>query len=74
MPGGGKRCQVKRNVRTDEPAQPQPRLAYVRDKWLGENVGFGLVCRVGRRFPRGRAAAGEGRHVGGRRARAHRPQ
>jgi len=26
-------------------------LAYVRDKWLGENLGFGAVCRVGRRFP-----------------------
>ena len=52
MPGGGRRCQVKRNVRTDESLRPQPRLAYARDKWLGENVGFGLVCRVGRRFPR----------------------
>jgi L-gulonolactone oxidase len=51
MPGGGKRCQVKRNTRTDEPARPQARLAYVRDKWVGENLGFGLVCRVGRRFP-----------------------
>ena len=51
MPGGGKRCQVKRNRRTDEPARPQSRLAYARDKWIGENVGFGLVCRVGRRFP-----------------------
>jgi len=52
MPGGGRRCQVKRNIRTDEPRRPQSRLGYVRDKWLGENVGFGLVCRVGRRFPR----------------------
>jgi L-gulonolactone oxidase len=50
MPGA-RRCQVKRNRRTDEPAQPQPRLAYVRDKWVGENLAFGLVCRVGRRFP-----------------------
>jgi L-gulonolactone oxidase len=52
MPGGGRRCQVKRNARTDEARRPQPRLAYARDKWIGENVGFGLVCRVGRRFPR----------------------
>ena len=51
MPGGGRRCQVKRNSRTDEPARPQPRLAHVRDKWIGENLGFGLVCRVGRRYP-----------------------
>jgi FAD-linked oxidoreductase len=50
MPGG-RRCQVKRNHRTDEPARPQGRVAYVRDKWVGENLGFGLVCRVGRRFP-----------------------
>lgn len=50
MPGA-RRCQVKRNHRTDEPARPQPTLAYVRDKWIGENIGFGLVCRAGRRFP-----------------------
>jgi L-gulonolactone oxidase len=50
MPGS-RRCQVKRNSRTDEPAQPQPKLAYVRDKWIGENLAFGTVCRVGRRFP-----------------------
>jgi len=50
MPGGG-RCQVKRNERTDEPARPQARLAYVRDKYLAENVAFGAACRVGRRFP-----------------------
>jgi FAD-linked oxidoreductase len=50
MPGA-RRCQVKRNHRTDEPARPQPRLAYVRDKWIGENLAFGAVCRVGRRFP-----------------------
>ncbi len=50
MPGTS-RCLVKRNHRTDEPARPQSRVAYVRDKWLGENLGFGLVCRAGRRFP-----------------------
>ena len=50
MPGG-RRCQVKRNTRTDAPAAPQPKLAYVRDKWIGENLAFGTVCRVGRRFP-----------------------
>jgi L-gulonolactone oxidase len=50
MPGA-RRVQVKRNTRTDEPAKPQPTLAYVRDKWIGENLAFGTVCRVGRRFP-----------------------
>lgn len=50
MPGG-RRCQVKRNSRTEAPAEPQPKLAYVRDKWIAENLAFGTVCRVGRRFP-----------------------
>ena len=51
MPGA-RRCQVKRNTRTDEPAAPQSRAAYVRDKWIAENLAFGTVCRVGRRFPK----------------------
>ncbi|CAN5761384.1 D-arabinono-1,4-lactone oxidase [soil metagenome] len=50
MPGT-RRCQVKRNRRTDEPARPPGRLAYVRDKWLAENIGLGLVCRTGRALP-----------------------
>ena len=50
MPGGA-RCQVKRNRRTDDPARPQSRLAYTRDKYLAENLAFGLACRAGRRFP-----------------------
>ena len=50
MPGS-RRCQVKRNRRTDEPARPPSKLAYARDKYLAENLAFGLVCRVGRRFP-----------------------
>ena len=50
MPGA-RRCQLKRNTRTDEPAQPQSKLGYIRDKWVGENLAFGTVCRVGRRFP-----------------------
>ena len=50
MPGT-RRCRVKRNRRTDEPARPPSRLAYVRDKYLAENLAFDLVCRTGRRFP-----------------------
>jgi L-gulono-1,4-lactone dehydrogenase len=50
MPGA-RRCQVKRNTRTNDPARPQPKLGYIRDKWVGENLAFGTVCRVGRRFP-----------------------
>ena len=48
---GGRRVQLKRNTRTDAPAAPQSRAAYIRDKWIGENLAFGTVCRVGRRFP-----------------------
>lgn len=48
---GGRRVQVKRNSRTDAPAAPPSRISYVRDKWIGENLAFGTVCRVGRRFP-----------------------
>jgi len=50
MPGG-RRVQVKRNNRTEQRAAPQSRAAYIRDKWIGENIAFGLVCRTGRRFP-----------------------
>ena len=50
MPGA-RRCQVKRNTRTDAPAAPQSKVAYIRDKWIAENLAFGTVCRVGRRFP-----------------------
>jgi L-gulonolactone oxidase len=50
MPGA-RRCQVKRNTRTEAPAAPQPRIEYIRDKWIAENLAFGAVCRVGRRFP-----------------------
>jgi FAD-linked oxidoreductase len=50
MPGA-RRCQVKRNTRTEDAPRPQSTLGYVRDKWIGENLAFGTVCRVGRRFP-----------------------
>ncbi|MGI9603965.1 MAG: D-arabinono-1,4-lactone oxidase, partial [Acidimicrobiales bacterium] len=50
MPGA-RNCQVKRNNSTDRPAEPSSRVTYVREKILAENVAFGLVNRVGRRFP-----------------------
>jgi L-gulono-1,4-lactone dehydrogenase len=50
MPGS-RRCQVKRNRRTGEPLRPPSRAAYIRDKYVAENMAFDLVCRVGRRFP-----------------------
>ncbi len=49
---GTRRAQVKRNNRTDRIAEPPSKLAYFRDKILAENVAFGAVCRIGRRFPR----------------------
>ena len=42
---------VKRNTRTTDDARPPSRLAYRHDKYLFENIGFGLACRVARRFP-----------------------
>ncbi len=51
MPGA-RRCQVKRNTRTEVPAAPQSKPAYIRDKWIAENLAFGTVCRVGRRYPK----------------------
>ena len=48
---GHDRVQAKRNRRTDEPSRPPSRLAYLRDKYLVENVAVGAACRLGRRFP-----------------------
>ena len=42
---------TKRNNRTDEPVGGMPRWKWVRDKVVMENVAFGAVCRLGRRFP-----------------------
>jgi FAD-linked oxidoreductase len=44
-------AQVKRNTRTADEARPPSRLTYWRDKYLFENVGFGLACRIARRLP-----------------------
>jgi L-gulonolactone oxidase len=49
---GARRCQVKRNNRTAGPLRPPSRWEYTRDKLIGENLAFGVVCRIGRRFPR----------------------
>ncbi|MDW3218931.1 MAG: D-arabinono-1,4-lactone oxidase [Acidimicrobiales bacterium] len=62
MPGA-RRCQVKRNNRTEEPRQPESRSTYFRNKILAENIAFGLVCKVGARFPS--AAPRIGKLVGG---------
>ena len=48
---GTKRAQVKRNNRTDRAAEPPSKLAYFREKIVAENLAFGAVCRIGRRFP-----------------------
>lgn len=44
-------CQTKRNNRTDDPVSTRGRWKEWRDGVLMENVLFGGVCRVGRRFP-----------------------
>lgn len=42
---------TKRNNRTEAPVGGMPRWKWVRDKVLMENVAFGAVVRLGRRFP-----------------------
>ena len=42
---------TKRNNRTDAPVAGMPRWKEVRDKVLFENIAFGAVARVGRRWP-----------------------
>lgn len=42
---------TKRNRRTDEPAQPRPRLREWVDDVVLPNYAFGALCRVGRRWP-----------------------
>lgn len=48
---GTRRAQVKKNNRTQRAAQPPTKFEYFRDKIVAENLAFGTVCRVGRRFP-----------------------
>ncbi|NNE75439.1 MAG: FAD-binding protein [Acidimicrobiales bacterium] len=49
MPGT-RNALVKRNTRTQEPVRTS-RIDHFTSRVLGENIGFGLVNRVGRRFP-----------------------
>ena len=42
---------TKRNRRTDEPAMPRRKAKEIIDDLLITNVGFGALCRVGRRRP-----------------------
>ncbi|MCU1462543.1 MAG: putative FAD-linked oxidase [Acidimicrobiales bacterium] len=43
---------TKRNNRTDEPERPRGRAREFFDDYLSENIAFGALCRVGRRFPK----------------------
>lgn len=43
---------TKRNTRTDEPAAPRPRRREILDDLVAQNLAFGAMCRIGRRFPR----------------------
>jgi L-gulonolactone oxidase len=49
---GSREAMTKTNRRTEDEPAPLSRFAYTRDKLLLENVGFGLLCRVARRWPR----------------------
>ena len=43
---------TKRNTRTQEPAQPRSRPRQLYDDLVSQNLAFGALCRIGRRFPR----------------------
>jgi L-gulono-1,4-lactone dehydrogenase len=43
---------TKRNTRTQDPPSPRRRRQELFDDLLAQNVAFGVLCRVGRRFPR----------------------
>ncbi len=49
---GSHQAMTKTNRRTDDEPAPLSRFGYTRDKLLLENVGFDLLCRVARRWPR----------------------
>jgi L-gulono-1,4-lactone dehydrogenase len=42
---------TKRNDRTNEPLRPRPRWRELRDDYLISNLGFDLLCRVGKWRP-----------------------
>lgn len=48
---GTRNALVKRNNRTQRAAQPESKPAYFVNKIVAENIGFGALCRVGRRWP-----------------------
>jgi FAD-linked oxidoreductase len=43
---------TKRNTRTQDAARPRKRVQELMDDLIAPNLLFGLLCRVGRRFPR----------------------
>lgn len=48
---GTKQAMVKRNNRTQRAAEPDSKAAYFLNKIVAENVAFGAVCRVARKWP-----------------------
>ena len=73
MPGTS-RCQVKRNHRTTEPARPPSRWAYVRDKYVAENVGARAGVPHRPPVPGTGTAVCHAHHLGRVRARSDRPE
>ena len=51
MPGGTALPGEAQRSAPNEPARPQSRLGYVRDKYIAENVCVRPVCRVGPALP-----------------------
>ena len=45
------RALTKRNNATDEPVRGRGRIAELANAYLLENIAFGAVCRIGRRWP-----------------------
>lgn len=48
---GTKQAMVKRNNRTQRAAEPESKPAHFFNKIVMENLAFGAVCRVARRWP-----------------------
>lgn len=48
---GTRRAMVKRNNRTQRAASPESKPAYFMNKIVSENLAFGAICAVARRWP-----------------------
>ncbi len=65
---GTRRAMVKRNNRTQRAANPESKPAYFMNKIVSENLAFGAICAVAKRWPTAGPEGGEGDQFGRRRA------